>query len=309
MKFKLLVNVITLTIVVGCSTLPADKVKGTVTKYIKDKVKNPNSYLDIHFSGIDTTFEKDYKDSLMLQYKPDYKYSVEHVYGIENSDKEKVKMTVAFHFDSTLKIIGTSPDGLNGDNGQLTGNVYWKYNNYVGNKPDAGSFVELYSIDTLRKDVRYETTCDVMGNFKLDKVITGWYLMIVHSENTTSSPNDQLQSLLYYSHHLSQLWGYDIYKSNESDLRQYRILDSLYSRAIVANEKDYGSLSKKIDAYRKIEKQKIDVAGNIINKFPKEFCSKIGLYGLYSKKINITTVKINEGKTANEVVDFGITYF
>jgi hypothetical protein len=39
---------------------------------------------------------------------------------------------------------------INGDYGTLTGNAYWKYNNYVGNKPDAGAEVTLYSLDTAR---------------------------------------------------------------------------------------------------------------------------------------------------------------
>jgi len=309
MKFKLILTVTILTIIVGCSNTSTDKVKDTITKHIKDNVKNPNSYKDIYFSNIDTTFDKDYKDSMLLQYKPDYKYSVEHVYEIENSNKEKIKMTVDFHFDSSLKIISTSPEGLNGDYGQLTGNVYWKYNNYVGNKPDAGSAISLYSIDTLRKGVKYETACDVMGNFKLDKVITGWYLIIVHSENTTSSPDDQLRNLLNYSYYLSQLWDYNIEKSNENDLNQYRTLDSLYSDALLSDEKKYGSLSNKMDTYRKIEKQKMDLAENILKKFPKGFASKIGLHGPFSNKVHLTTVKINEGKTTNEVIDFGITYF
>jgi len=309
MKLKFFFSVFALIILFGCNNSSSDKLKGIVTKYIKEKVKNPSSYTPLQFSSIDTTHNEIYRDSFMMWFKPDYKYSVDHVYEIENSDKQKIKMTVSFHFDSTLKIIGTSPEGLNGDYGQLTGNVYWKYNNFVGNKPDAGSEAFLYSLDTLRKDVKYEATCDVMGNFKFDKVPPGYYFLIVRSRNTTNSPDEHLERLLLYSSYLSRLFGYDIYQENKSQIKEYKVLDSLYNKALMADEKDYGSFSKKYDAYRKLEKQKMEFAETILDKLPKDFTSRIGLYTGYSKKIELSTVTIEEGKTTNEIIDFGITYF
>jgi hypothetical protein len=309
MKLKFLFILFTLTILFGCKNSSSEKLKGIVTKFLKEKVKNPSSYNPLHFSSIDTMHDEIYRDSFMMKYKPDYKYSVEHIYEIENSDKQKIKMSVSFHFDSTLKIIGTSPEGLNGDYGQLTGNVYWKYNNFVGNKPDAGSEASLYSLDTLRKDLKYEATCDVMGNFKFDKVLPGYYLLIVKSRNTTNSPDGHLNRLLLYSSYLSRLFGYDIYKENKNQIQEYKVLDSLYNKALMADEKEYGSFSKRYDAYRKLEKQKMDFAETIIDKLPKDFTSKIGIYTGYSKKIELSSVTIDEGKTSNEIIDFGITYY
>ena len=77
--------------------------------------------------------------------------------------------------------------------GSLTGNAYWKYNNYVGDKPDAGSEVYLFSQDT--SEVPLEATCDVQGNFKFDKVETGDYMLVIKSKNTTNSAADQLQEI------------------------------------------------------------------------------------------------------------------
>lgn len=88
------------------SNSPSEKLKSEVSKYIKEKVKNPNSYNSLYFSSIDTTHDEFYRDSIMIKYKHDYKFKIDNIYEIENSDKVKIKMTVSFHFDSILKIIG-----------------------------------------------------------------------------------------------------------------------------------------------------------------------------------------------------------
>lgn len=297
----------------ACKNSHSDEVKKQVTEYIKEKVKNPSSYKPISFSSIDTVSNKPYNDTALLafmkDYKPDYKYSIRHDYEIENSDNELVKMSVYFHFDSTFKIRSTSPSGLGGDYGQLTGNVYWKYNNYVGNKPDAGSTAVLYALDTLRKEIKYEATADVMGNFKFDKILPGKYLLIVTSKNTTNSPDDNLDQLLLNSYDLLELFGYNVRNSNQTELKEYNQLDSLFSHALLSDDKEFGGLTKRYDTYRKFEKQKMEVAEKIIDNFPKEFKSKLRLYSAYSRKLEIRSVRIEEGKTTNEIIDFGITYF
>jgi len=45
--------------------------------------------------------------------------------------------------------------------GSLKGNVFWKYNNYVGNKPDAGTSIKLYSL--LDTSYLETATCDVQA--------------------------------------------------------------------------------------------------------------------------------------------------
>jgi hypothetical protein len=309
MKLKIIFTMFILTMMCGCSNSSSSKLQSLVSKYIKESTKYPISYHSIYFSQTDTTNDELYKDSSMMEFRPDYKYSLTHVYEIENSDKEKVKMIVSFHFDSTLKIIGSSPKGLNGDYGQLTGNVFWKYNNFIGNKPDAGSEATLYSLDTLRNDLKYQITSDVMGNFKFDKVLPGNYLLIVNSRNTTNSPDDQIDMLLIYNAYISRIFGYNIYKENGTLISQYRTFDSLYYKALVSDDKESEGYNERYNSYKKIEKQKISIAESIIEKMPKSFTSRIGLYSAYSKKIKLSTVKIDEGKTSSEIIDFGITYF
>ena len=73
--------------------------------------------------------------------------------------------------------------------GTLSGNVFWKYNDYVGNKPDAGATIYLFSSDTSKDPLRSEA--DVQGNYKIDPLLPGKYMMIVESKNATSSPLEQ----------------------------------------------------------------------------------------------------------------------
>jgi hypothetical protein len=297
----------------ACKRSPIEETKDKITSYISSKVKNPKTYIPITFSSLDTLTDFTLDDTLfqtkMKKEKHNYRYRIWHVYEIENSEKEKVKMNAYFHFDSTFKITSTSPISLNGDYGHLTGNVFWKYNNYLGNKPDAGSSITLYALDTLRKEIKYEATSDVMGNFKFEKVLPGNYLLIVKSYNTRNSPNNHLDELLINGYNLSDIFGYNIHKSNIVQLKEYKKLDSLYKYTLLSNDNEYGGFTKRYETYRKFEKQKMELADKIIEKFPYDFKTKLGLYTSYSNKLKISSIKIDEGKFTNEVIDFGITYF
>ena len=238
MNMKQLLSLFFLLSLFSCKNSPTNnKFQNKINEYAKTKIKNFSSYKIIHSTNVDTTDYSLWEDSNLQAYKPDYKYSLSQVYEVENSEKEKIDMTVTFQFDSLLNIIHTYPEGLNGDYGEVTGNVYWKYNNYVGNKPDAGSKIWLYSIDTLRNKQIYDATCDVMGNFKLDKILSGFYLMIVKSENTTSSPSETLENLLRYDSYVAKVFGYDIYKENIAEIKYYNGIDSLKSQLISSKDK------------------------------------------------------------------------
>lgn len=71
--------------------------------------------------------------------------------------------------------------------GEIKGNVYWKYNDFVGNKPDAGSKIELWGIDTVSIKItnfKLETTADMNGNYAFENVPVGSYMLLVKSKNT-----------------------------------------------------------------------------------------------------------------------------
>lgn len=311
--FWLSILIVAFFLISGCHGSPAEDAKEKVSSYIKSIVKNPSSYKPIFFSSLDTL--SDYlkidkkSHDVVVDIEPDYRYVIRHTYEIENSSREKVKMSAYFHFDSTLKIISSSPSGLDGNYGQLTGNVYWKYNDYVGNKPDAGSTIELYSFDSVRKERRWETNSDVAGNFRFERLLPGSYLLIVTSKNTTNSPEGHLEQLILNGYSLLEVFGYDLFKSNESELKEYNRVDSLFKQVLFAEDKEYGGFTKRYNTYRKFEEQKNQLAAKIINNLPNDFKTKLGLYTIYSNKQKIETIWIDEGKTANKIVDFGVTYF
>ena len=136
-------------------------------------------------------------------------------------------MLVGFRFDKDFKIDEKSvSENINGECGSFAGVVYWKYNDYVGNKPDIGSKVELYSLDTIRGNLKYETSVDAQGNYKLEKVLPGSYLLILQSKNTTVCPEKLLQKLVGYSSEIKQLFNFDIdiYKTQLDEIHN---LDSI----------------------------------------------------------------------------------
>lgn len=191
--------------------------------------------------------------------------------------------------------------------GVLTGNVYWKYNNYVGNKPDAGSEVKLYS--KTNKETKYETTTDVSGNFKIEDIPPGKYFLIIQSQNTTDSPKDHLDNLLIYSDDIKNLLGLDL-KKYKKEIDEITKLQDEYQKLLsdTSDRNDYEEVSRQMDAYQKVENKIKENSINLISKFPEEIKTKLRLYTGYDKSLSFNNIEIKEAKTANQNVDFGITY-
>jgi hypothetical protein len=89
--------------------------------------------------------------------------------------------------------------------GSLSGNVYWKYNDIIGNKPDAGTTIKLYDKENKLINSNYSVTTDIDGNYKIDNIKSGLYLMIANSKNTTSSPRTILENLQLHENELTIL--------------------------------------------------------------------------------------------------------
>lgn len=190
--------------------------------------------------------------------------------------------------------------------GSFTGNIYWKYNDYVGNKPDSGSKIKLYS--ETDKEIKYETTTDVLGNFKIEDVQPGRYFIVIQSNNTTDSPHEHLKNLLIYSEFLKDIFGFDSTKYDK-EISEINKLEDKYLDVIgESNQNKYGGLSKQIEIYDKIDSEIKDKSQNLISKFPEQFKRKLGLYTSYDKSFRFLSIEITEGKTINENIDFGTTY-
>ncbi len=191
--------------------------------------------------------------------------------------------------------------------GVLTGNVYWKFNDYVGNKPDAGCKVRLYSITN--KEIIHETTTDVLGNFKIEEIIPGNYFLIIQSNNTNDSPSEHLSNLLIYSSDLKDIFGFNdsSFKNEIDEITQLqKISDN------ILNKYDVNNMERMEDQIKKENEMKDEIndkADKLISKFPEEFKIGLNLLTGYDNSFYFTTIQIDEGKTSNQNVDFGVTYF
>ncbi|MDN3673631.1 hypothetical protein QWY99_11250 [Flavobacterium branchiarum] len=190
--------------------------------------------------------------------------------------------------------------------GHLTGNIYWKHNDNIDNKPDASSKVKLYS--TLNKDCEFETTADIAGKFTIKDIPTGNYFLIVQSENTTTHPIDHLNNLLKNANEINIALGFDINKFKK-EIQEINKLQKIYEAILMeVNSNDYKSLSNQVYRSRKIQNEIESKSINLIKGFPKEFKSNLAFYTGYDKSLNFSSVEIKEGKTANKNIDFGTTY-
>lgn len=207
-------------------------------------------------------------------------------------------------------------------NGIIQGNVFWKYNDYIGNKPDAGSEVYLFSKDTSVSPK--ETQCDVMGNFKFENIVPGDYGIIVISENTKDNGDYAFDWFNIFHKESKVFLGFDI-----TECYQYKSLDSLNEVLKTTKNDDYAINQKKITLWnynkRDIENKeadlKVEESGQNISKQKYlilqsgyKNCYKIcnSIFNSYAIILNRktyfqpVTIKGNENKTV--IADFGITY-
>lgn len=302
-KIHLIIAVLLVLTTVSCKN-NEEKIIDSVEQYLQTNLRDFNNYQPISFSAIDTLKKADTTDGKIAL------YSIEHIYYILNNDKDKAKAKIVFYLDEKFSVTKIGYDkNINGDYGTLTGNVYWKYNNFVGNKPDVGSDVVLIPTDTSIVKDKFEATCDVMGNFKIEKIPSGRYFMIVTSENTKDSPIGHIRKLIIYQDNIKEIFGFDI-NSFKNELTEIKKLDSLYAKNINDFDSKW-SLSKmqqNINISNKLEKELMEKSETLINSFPKDFISKIKLYTPYSYSYDFGTVFIEGNKSVNEVIDFGTTY-
>ncbi|UPK69319.1 carboxypeptidase-like regulatory domain-containing protein [Chitinophaga filiformis] len=186
--------------------------------------------------------------------------------------------------------------------GNVRGNIFWKYNNYVGNKPDAGASVTLYSMSD---SVKLDAKCDVQGNFIFDKVPVGKYILVVRSQNTTGSADDQLSQILDHINEVNYITRQDIGKLGFTEN-----FEKLKTAVINSYAQEQDPTINYLEIYRKRKKLE-----DTLQSF-----SSNALHTIYSKApINTTPLPllskyyyslliVEPEKTNNVVVDFGTTY-
>jgi hypothetical protein len=198
--------------------------------------------------------------------------------------------------------------------GSLTGNVYWKYNDFVGNKPDAGAQVFLFSRDTAKSPVQVD--CDLQGNFNIDGLAPGEYIVAVKSKATYASTEDQIDNLISFLQ--DPMMGLPSIRLNQID----RFMDCYYDakRLEIDRPLSRPSGDDSLNYYRSTARK---IADSILNELPAEMPFKkwVLFYGghvpanvsdfgnaIIQPKINMQRVKIESDKVQKIVIDFGITY-
>ena len=190
--------------------------------------------------------------------------------------------------------------------GSLTGNVYWKYNNYVGNKPDAGSKINLYLLEEDEKEIAYKTSADVQGNFHIEKIKPGRYLLVVRSNNTTDCPMDHLRNLEIHKEDIKQVFGLDLDNYKEQ-MQKISSLDSLIHKTYVEADNTSGEVTEHIKTRESLNNQINEIVNKVFESFTDDFKIKTGLLTSYSNSCSFSVITIKEDETTTEVIDFGLT--
>lgn len=208
--------------------------------------------------------------------------------------KQRMKILIA--------IICIIPFVTKAQPGNISGNAYWKYNDYVGNKPDAGSDVLLYNLDS--PQFKKQNQCDVQGNFRFDNLQPGRYFLVVSSKATNTDGSDNISMFKIYETYTQQMFGIDI-----TTYPQYDSL-ALYQSAM-------GEIGKKkftIWNTNKRTKEVLDALHDyrmccmrLWNSVrPKDRDLYMIMMGF--RKVHLTTIDVKPSENSTAIIDFGTTF-
>jgi hypothetical protein len=184
--------------------------------------------------------------------------------------------------------------------GSLQGNVFWRYNEYVGDRPDAGSSIYLYSLED--SNTYYSTTADLSGNYLFDSIPSGRYLAIVRSQNTKNSSFYAFRSLYYNLHDVSRVFNANMTQGiNEANKGKLFALDSLAKRYLLEET----GASNALSLYKMYSDSATSEAYRILKSLPDKITQKMGLVGQYPNKIEISNVVITKRQAEKVVTNFG----
>jgi hypothetical protein len=194
--------------------------------------------------------------------------------------------------------------------GSISGNAYWHYNDYVGDKPDAGSDVYLFSADTSKAPIN--TQCDVQGNFKFEKVPPGNYLVMIISKNTTDDGTHNFIQFDSYHGAYKVFLGFSIEDAKQA-YDSVALADTAYYRAA---SRKYGVFG--INKQLKDTEAKREIAAaqkrRVLNIGAKK-CSMVASYPLIgltmprlASKIYFAIIRVAADQNKTVIADFGITF-
>lgn len=190
--------------------------------------------------------------------------------------------------------------------GTVSGNAYWNYNKYVGDKPDAGTNIYLFSEDTSKPVLK--AVCGVDGNFQIDNVETGDYMLVAESKNTNGSKSDIFYEIKSYNK--AEYLGFSL---RDIDSNLFKLAFDFYFKKMKYDIGPNPMLSseekmKYYDTVLQVTSSANRYADSLINKIPKtsKFLNELAFVGF--RKIKCFKIKVEKNKKTVQVIDFGNTY-
>lgn len=192
----------------------------------------------------------------------------------------------------------------------VSGNVFYNSELFYYNKmPDSGSDVIL--IPLFKCDTVYRTSTDMDGNFTINTILTGNYLLIVKSENVTSNPWEEVSKISNYNYYLSQ--KYPINK--EYYCREYKRISNMNSKSLdiligirtIRDEDDITYIKKmnnKLLDYHKLRDSVNILSSKLLETLPSEMKSDLDIRP-YGNKLFVSKVYVGCIGTNYNVINFG----
>lgn len=196
------------------------------------------------------------------------------------------------------------PYVANSQTGAISGNAYWKYNDYVGNKGDAGAEVYLFK-DSLSQP--QTVTCDLLGNYKIDGLQPGNYLLVIRSKNVVDNWFSNIITMhftnwLHYTGYRSDLLNQQYYDSFQLCRKQY--FDDVVEKV--------GAFSNKKHQNKMMHDQALldDCRAKFFERISKSSLeySFWGVELQYPRKMDVKEITVSPSQTTSVVTDFGVTY-
>lgn len=193
----------------------------------------------------------------------------------------------------------------------ISGNAFYHYNEYVGDRADAGDDVYLIrEHDTASRPASTQT--DVAGNFKFEKLEPGRYILVVVSKNTFDNGNFNFIGFNGLKGVLTDFIGVDI-DCNEASYDSVKLMIDRYSQ--VTSKKmstwhagrDLKNMEAARDAAAAQERRTLSIMAAKIPVFIMRPFVGLTSGGL-TYKIDIEAIDLSADQNKTVITNFGVSY-
>jgi hypothetical protein len=189
------------------------------------------------------------------------------------------------------------PLTIQAQNGSIAGNVFYKYNDFVGNRPDAGATVKVFPLANPASFKK--ATVDLQGNFAITNLDTGKHLVIVISKETNQDPYLGYFAFVVYGKYIDKYFGFNP-----------KTIDTALQNAIESKHQEYFEygVTKKAN-FKKIEKTKTEIMEMVFkffNELPLEKMVNTGIT-LPTDNFQLQELVVNDKPSEKLIIDFGIS--